>query len=135
MDRREFLKGLGHAAAVVAAAAQGREGEAAEPPGIARGDEPVSWFACGTTEAETRVSHYADGSSQCVSVFRANGHADGAWPAGVVPTVSCVGTTLILTAAWTTANGPWTGRQLRRRGDRIEQYVFGEGTWEPVGEA
>jgi len=141
MDRRDFLAGLGHAAAAVAAAAQGCEGEAAEQPDIARGDvpriglAPVGWFASGTPDATSHVERFADGSGQCVVHFDRDAFADGAWPAGTVPVVERFGPTLVLIATWSAQDGPWIGRQLRRRGDRIEQYVFGEGTWEPVGGA
>lgn len=138
MDRREFLTGIGHAAAFVAAGAQGCEGEAGEPPDIARGDvpridiEPVCWFARGNPAATSLVEHFADGSSQCVADFHADAHIEAAWPDGVVPTVQWSGRTLVLVATWTKNSGPWIGRELRRRGNRIEQYVFGDGTWERI---
>ena len=139
MDRRDFLAGLGHTAAAVAAVAKGCEGEAAEPPDIARGDVPrigvtaVGWFASGTPDAASHVERFADGSGQCIVHLDSDAFADGAWPDGPVPVVERHGPTLVLIATWSEQDGPWIGRQLRRRGDRIEQYVFGEGTWEPVG--
>lgn len=140
MDRRDFLAGLGQAAAVVAACAQGCEGEASEPPDLARGDaqgrdpQVAAWWERGRGGAVARHEDRVDGTSR-VRVEMCDGTEIGtSWPHGTVPTIVRHGDVLVLTGEWD-RQCAWFGRELRRRGNRIEQYVFGEGTWELVGEA
>lgn len=143
MDRRDFLAGLGQAAAVVAACAQGCEGEAGEPPDIARGEDRgdgllerlrVDDFVRGfRLDWQTYVGGHsvltAEFREWCLSI------RDLSWPDSVVPVVHRRCDDYVLTAEWNpNTDGPRIGRPVRvdRRVGLVE---LRDREWIRIGEA